>query len=257
MINPPTACCLGHVMVQEPVCIQQAAGSIKLTHGSGLESGYCKWDCGPIVPVTGLVEGVASGGWMKQQADSFRGKTTKTLSLFLKCNWVTNLSRKEPPHIFHMWNSAKLWRIKTQDSFKLQDLKYNFKKCYFHIHWCYTTPLFPQICTYAAKGRNWYKRTYKYLWTKRHSFPTRMVYFVYDLLSWAVMSHYEIYELSLSKPLEGSLASIKVILLIAIPIFLCFSIHNIHIQAKIYLHLDCLYCEFLLTFSESDLYWGG
>lgn len=41
IINLTTACCLGPVMVQDPVYIQQAAGSIKLTHGSGLESSYC------------------------------------------------------------------------------------------------------------------------------------------------------------------------------------------------------------------------
>lgn len=45
---------------------------------------------------------------------------------------------------------------------------------------------------------------------KRHSVPTRMVYLGYDLISWAVRSHYQIYELSLSKPLEGCLAYIKV-----------------------------------------------
>lgn len=40
-----------------------------------------------------------------------------------------------------------------------------------------------------------------------HSVPTRMVYLGHDLISWAL---YQIYELSLSKPLEGCLVYIIV-----------------------------------------------
>ena len=98
-----------------------------------------------IIPVRRLTEWVVTEGWRAKQMvlGKQRKKTAKTLSLFLK--WVQLTHRSVPCgnktlHTFHLWNSAKLWRITTQDGFRI------LKECDFHIHGYYTTLLNVHLC---------------------------------------------------------------------------------------------------------------
>ena len=122
-----------------------SAGSTELIHVSGLENSYCVWACHVIIPVRRLTEWVVTEGWRAKQMvlGKQRKKTAKTLSLFLK--WVQLTHRSVPCgnktlHTFHLWNSAKLWRITTQDGFRI------LKECDFHIHGYYTTLLNVHLC---------------------------------------------------------------------------------------------------------------
>ena len=104
-----------------------ASGSSKPTHGSGLESGYCVCD----TAVHELLEQDVTRGWrMKQMVlGKWRRNTAENTVLVFKVsanesqNSPVWKKKKRPPHTFHLWNSAKLWRLTTLDSFEPQNLK--------------------------------------------------------------------------------------------------------------------------------------
>lgn len=110
-----------------------AAGFTELTHRSGLESSYCVWDCDLIIPVTGLVERVLSEGWRIKThglGETEEENSKNTVLVFKVSATESSISRvwNKPPHTLPLWNSARLWKIKTQDGIKLQNLKYYFLK---------------------------------------------------------------------------------------------------------------------------------
>lgn len=185
-----------------------------------------------------------------------RERTAKRRPLFLKRVQMSHKSQcaeKKLQHTFHLWNNAKHWRFKMHDSSKLQ-------KCYcknVHNHGCYTTHLSWNVWLCSIEEELVWK--INICEQKRHSVPTRIMYLGHDLISRSVRFRYQIYEPSLSKPLEGCLACIKVSNLTSSSLCLCFPYITSIFQQRFIcaLVLFTVIFFFLFNLSVSDLYHMG